>query len=189
MDILRMLEQLNEMAVEQPKTRFGLTVGLNKDEIAMQIAKIRASLPQELKQAVARVRESERIVDTAKEDAGLVLDNARKEADRLLAEARKEAERIVEQGRLHQERMVAESEVLKLAKSQGEEIRNSAERDSTTMRRGAEKYAYDVLVQLEGVVGKVVTTIEKGKQDLDRNSDRTPEPTAVVREREKVRMA
>ena len=185
MDILRMLEQLNDLAVEQPKTRFGLTIGLNKDEIAMQIAKIRASLPQELKQAVAKVRESERIVDTAKEDAGVVLENARKESERVLAEAKKEAERILEQGRLQQERMVAESEILKLAKSQGEEIRNAAERDSTLMRRGAEKYAYDVLVQLEGVVGKVVTTIEKGKQDLDR----TPEPLSIPREREKVRLS
>lgn len=188
MDILRMLEQLNDMAVEKPKTRLGLTVGLNKDEIAMQIAKIRASLPQELKQAVAKVRESERIVDSAKEDAGVVLANARKEAERLLSEAKKEADRIVEQTRLQQERMVSESEVLKLAKTQGEEIRNSAERDSTIMRRGAEKYAYDVLVQLEGVVGKVATTIEKGKQDLERVPDRTPEPVAAVREREKVRL-
>ena len=184
MDILRMLEQLNELAVERPKTRLGFTTGLNKDEIAMQIAKIRASLPQELKQAVAKVRESERIVDTAKEDAGVVVDNARKEAERLLVEAKKESERIIEQGRLQQERMVAESEILKLAKSQGEEIRNTAEKDATIMRRGAEKYAYDVLVQLEGVVGKVVTTIEKGKQDLER----TPEPLSVPREREKVRL-
>jgi hypothetical protein len=183
MDILRMLEHLNELAVERPKTRLGFTTGLNKDEIAMQIAKIRASLPQELKQAVAKVRESERIVDSAKEDANVVLENARKEAERLLTEAKKESERIVEQARLQQDRMVSDSEVLKLAKSQGEEIRNSAERDSTIMRRGAEKYAYDVLVQLEGVVGKVVTTIEKGKQDLDR----TPEPVSMPRERERER--
>jgi myosin heavy subunit len=185
MDILRMLEQLNDLAVERPRTRFGLTVGLNKDEIAMQIAKIRASLPQELKQAVARVRESERLVDSAKEDAGVVLDNARKEAERLLNEARKESESIVEQARLQQDRMVADSEVLKLAKTQGEEIRSTAERESTIMRRGAEKYAYDVLVQLEGVVGKVVTTIDKGKQDLER----VPEPLAIPREREKVRLS
>lgn len=184
MDILRMLEQLHELACEKPKGFLGLKWGLNQEEIAMQIAKIRASLPQELKQAVAKVRESERIVDTAKEDANVVLENARKEAERLLSEAKKESDRIVEQARLQQERMIAESEILKLAKSQGEEIRNSAERDSTQMRRGAEKYAYDVLVQLEGVVGKVVTTIEKGKQDLDR----APEP-ATLAPREKVRLS
>jgi hypothetical protein len=50
------------------------------------------------------------------------------------------------------------------------------------MRRGAEKYAYDVLVQLESVVGKVVTTIDKGKQDLER----APEPVPAQRERVRV---
>lgn len=182
MDILRMLEELNELAVERPRTVMGLTVGLDKDEIGMHIAKIRATLPQELKQAVAKVKESERIVDTAKEDAGAVINSARKEAERLIHEAQKEAERILEQARLHQDRLVAESEILKLAKSQGEEIRNSAERESVIMRRGAEKYAYDVLVQLESVVGKVVTTIDKGKQDLER----APEPVPAQRERVRV---
>lgn len=185
MDILRMLEHLHELACEKPKGVLGLKWGLDQEEIAMQIAKIRASLPQELKQAVAKVRESERIVDTAKEDAGVVLENARKEAERAITEARKEADRILEQARLQQERMIADSEILKLAKSQGEEIRNSAERDSTQMRRGAEKYAYDVLVQLEGVVGKVVTTIERGKQDLERPSEPTP---SLAGPREKVRL-
>ncbi len=183
MDILRMLEDLNELATVKPRSILGLTWGLDTEEIAMQIAKIRASLPQELKQAVAKVRESERIVDSAKEDAGVVLDNARKEAERVILEARKEADRLIEQGRLQQERMVAESEILKLAKSQGEEIRNASERDATQMRRGAEKYAYDILVQLEGVVGKVGTAIERGKQDLDRASE-----VPAILTRDKVRM-
>lgn len=184
MDILRMLEGLNELAVEKPRTVLGLTWGLDKEEIAMQIAKIRASLPTELKQAVARARESERIVDTAKEDAGVVIENARKEAERIILEARKESDRILEQARLQQERMVAESEVLKLAKSQGEEIRNASERDAAQMRRGAEKYALDVLLQLEGVVGKVVTAIERGKQDLDRSTE-----VPAILTRDKVRMS
>jgi len=75
---------------------------------------------------------------------------------------------MIEQARLQQERMVSESEILKLSKAQSEEIRNAADRDSVQMRRGAEKYALDVLNQLEGVVGKVITTIERGKQDLSR---------------------
>lgn len=182
MDILRLLEELNELAVERPRTIAGMTFGLDKDEIGMHIAKIRATLPQELKHAVAKVKESERMVDTAREDAGTVLNNARKEGERLISEARKEADRIVDQAKMHQDRLVSESEVLKLAKSQGEEIRNSAERESVIMRRGAEKYAYDVLVQLESVVGKVVTTIDRGKQDLER----APEPVPAQRERVRV---
>ncbi len=185
MDILRILDELHELSVDRPKTIFGgLTYGLNKDEVSMQIAKVRASLPSEMKAAVATVRESERIVDTARTDASMTLEKAQKEGARFIEEAKKEAERILEQAKLQQERMVAESEILKLSKAQSEEIRNSADRDALQMRRGAEKYAYDVLSQLEGVVGKVMTTIERGKQEVNR-----PEPGAPGAARERERAA
>ncbi|HVL38271.1 MAG TPA: hypothetical protein VM328_02660 [Fimbriimonadaceae bacterium] len=182
MDILRMLEQLGDL-VEKPRSFGPITWGLNKEEIAMQIAKVRASLPNELKAAVVTVRESDRIVETAKEDATMTLESARRESERIVEEAKKEAERILEQTRIQQERMVNESEVLKLAKAQAEEIRNAADRDAVQMRRGAEKYALDVLGQLEGVVGKVMTTIEGGRREMERPA---PEQ-AVVPARERVR--
>jgi len=182
-DILRLLDNLNEL-IEQPRAFGPITWGLNKDEITMQIAKVRASLPNELKQAVHTVRESERIVDSAREDATMTMENAKKEAERITSEAKKEAEKIVEHARVQQERMIHESEVLKLAKAQSEEIRNSADREAVQMRRGAETYAYDVLNQLEGVVTKVMNAVERGKHEIDRSDS-----TAVVqapRERARV---
>lgn len=168
MDILRLLEQLEDMTVHQ-KGFMGF-IRIDKDEIGMQISKIRASLPTELKQAVQTVRESERIVDSARVDATMTLESAQKEAERILLEARRESEKIVEAGKVQQERMVHESEILKLAKAQSEEIRNSADKDAVQMRRGAEDYAYSVLSQLEGVVGKTMQVIERGKSDLERNT-------------------
>jgi hypothetical protein len=82
---------------------------------------------------------------------------------------------------LQQQQMVSESEILKLSKAQSEEIRNSADREAVSMRRGAEKYALDVLTQLEGVVGKVATTIERGKREMDRSD--IPAPQALIREK------
>lgn len=166
MDLLRLLEELERKMLEEPHRLGPLWWGVDVDDIKMQIQKIRASLPNEVKAAVATVRESERIVEGAREDATLTLESARKEGERILTDSRREAERIVEQAKLQQERMVAESEILKLSKAQSEEIRSSADRDALQMRRGAEKYAYDVLVQLEGVVGKVITTIDRGKQEI-----------------------
>jgi cell division septum initiation protein DivIVA len=165
MDILRLLDDLGKLIENTPQLG-PITWRLDRDEITMQIAKVRASLPQELKSAVNTVRESERIIDTAREDATMTLDSARKESERLLVETKKEADRMLEQARLQQERMVHESEILKLSKAQSEEIRNAADRDAVQMRRGAEKYAFDVLSQLEGVVGKVMTTIERGKSEM-----------------------
>jgi cell division septum initiation protein DivIVA len=186
MDILRLLEDLKKL-IEEPRSWGPVTWGLDKDEISMQIAKIRASLPQELKAAVSTVRESERIIDTAREDASMTLETARKEAERIVTDAKADADRILEQARLQQERMVADSEILKLSKAQSEEIRSAADRDSVQMRRGAEKYAYDVLSQLEGVVGKVMTTIERGKSEMGRtegNANNTPE--RIAREKSRV---
>lgn len=182
MDILRLLDQLHELTVDNVGGFGPIVWGYNKDEISMQIAKVRASLPNEVKAAAATVRETDRIVETAKEDATMTLDNARKESDRIVAEARQEAERLLEQARLQQQQMVGESEILKLSKAQSEEIRNSADRDAVSMRRGAEKYAVDVLTQLEGVVGKVATTIERGKREMER-----PESAPVAMVREKAR--
>jgi cell division septum initiation protein DivIVA len=167
-DILRLLDDLKTMSVDEPRGFLGLTWGLDRDRITMHIAKIRASLPQELKQAAQTVRESERIVDSAREDATLTLENARKEAERILQEARREAEQIIEHAKSQQAVMVTESEILKLAKAQSEEVRASADRDALQMRRGAEAYARDVLHQLEGVVGRVMQAIDRGKSELDR---------------------
>lgn len=188
MDILRLLENLNELAVEKPKSFGPLVWGLNRDEISMQIAKIRASLPNEVKQAVQTVRESERIVDSAREDAQMTMEAANKECERILGEARREAEKIVEHARIQQERMIHESEVLKLAKAQSEELRNTADREAVQMRRGAETYAYDVLTQLEGVVSKVMNAVERGKNEIDRTGEHNSHAVVQPRDRERARV-
>jgi cell division septum initiation protein DivIVA len=180
MDVLRILDDLNSL-IENTKHFGPISWGLNRDEISMQLSKIKASLPNEVKAAAATVRDAEQILNRAKEDAAKTMENAQKEADRIQVEARREAERIIDQARIQQERMIDESEILKLSKAQSEEVRNAAEREATQMRRGAEQYAHDVLGQLEGVVGKVMTTIERGKTDL-RSTPELPQ-TAVVREK------
>jgi cell division septum initiation protein DivIVA len=182
MDILRQLDKIKELTVDRPRRLGPFYWNYDSEEAAIQIAKTRASLPSEVKAAVQTVRESERIVDTARVDATAAIDSAQRESDRVLAEARKEAELIIEQAKLQQERLVSESEILKLAKAQSEEIRNSAEKDSREIRRGAEKYAYDMLAQLEGVMSKVMSVVSKGKEEMDR----TPE-AAIIQVRERVK--
>ncbi len=193
MDILRQLEDLKNM-IDAPKEILGFVWGLDRDEIGMQISKIRASLPQELKNAASTMRESDRILEEARADATGILESARKEAERIVAESRIEAERVLSEARLHQERvlgesrlqqerMVSDSEILKLSKAQSEEIRAAADRDALSMRRGAEKYTYDVLTQMEGVLGKAMTAIERGKSEIAPDKGG---PAPVVREKARV---
>ncbi len=182
MDILRQLADLEKM-IEDPPSFGPITWGLNREDIVMQISTIRASLPQELKNAASTMRESDRILEEARADATGILDTARKEAERIQAEARAESERFIEQGRLQQERMVSDSEILKLSKAQSDEIRAAADRDALSMRRGAEKYTYDVLTQMEGVLGKAMTAIERGKSEIAPDNK---SPAPVVREKARV---
>ena len=179
MDVLRLLSDLEEM-IETPRSVMGY-IRLNRDDVGMQIAKVRASLPQEVKAAATTVRESERILEQATESAATVVQNSQREAEVILATAREEAKRILDQARLLQEQMIADHEILKLSKAQSEVIRNQADEDATILRRGAESYAYDVLTQLEGVVGKAMTTISKGKQDLSKTEHPAPQPRERAR--------
>src|SRR5579862_1718846 len=121
MDVLRILDDLNTLIAEKPKHLGPITWGLDRDEITMQITKIRASLPNEVKAAAATVRDADQIMNRAREDAEKTADTAGKDAERIVAEARKEAERLIEQARIEQERMIDESEILKLSKAQSEE--------------------------------------------------------------------
>lgn len=183
LDIIRMLEDLNAVAVEKVKSVGPISWGLNRDEVSMKITMIMSSLPKELKDAVQTVRDSEKILSLARQDADATVENGRRESERVVTESRKEAEKVIEHAKLQQDRMVSESEVLKLARAQAEEIRNSAERDAVQMRRDAEGYAYNVLRQLESVVGKVMTAVERGKAEMDKSDA----PALSGSTREKVR--
>src|SRR5512142_1941760 len=99
MDILTVLDDLQKLAVEQPRTLLipGLTWGLHQEEIEMQIVKIRSMLPDEVKAAAVTVRESDRILEAAREDAKTTTANANRDAERIIHEARMEAERIIDQ--------------------------------------------------------------------------------------------
>jgi cell division septum initiation protein DivIVA len=181
-----MLEDLEELAVERPRSLGPICFGLNRDEIQMTISKVRASLPGEVKQAQTLTREAERHIEMARDEASKTIESAQREAERLIDEARKEADRLVNEAKLGQERLLAENEILKLAKAQADEIRSTADRDAGAMRRGAEDYAYNVLDQLGNVVTKAMTTIDRGRAEIKPNV--IEHGVVPAREREKAKI-
>ena len=166
-DVLRLLDNLNGLA-EKPRSFLGLTVGFNKQEFQIQIDRIKGSLPRDMKEASNILRETERVRDTADDEANRVLDQAKREAAQTIEESGQAAVRIVDQARLQQEQMVADSEVMKLAKAQAEEIRRTAEGEAAHLRREADRFAYETLDNLEAVVGKLMSNVERGRAELDR---------------------
>lgn len=187
MDSVRLLEELID-TIDDVRSFGPVAWGFDSEEFRMQLEKIKANLPQEIKVANSTARESERIIEQAREDGARALEGARVEAERIVSEARrdgaqtvdqarKEADLLLENARLEQSRMLGESEVLRLARAQADELKARSERDALDTRRGSEKYAYDVLSQLEGVVGKLQVTIERGKNDLQPEGPRAVAPS------------
>jgi cell division septum initiation protein DivIVA len=167
MEIVQDLELLKEH-IEDAKQFLGVTFGLNKAECLTLIHKVHKTLPEQVKEAVAITRDSERIVAGAREDAGKTVERAQGEAERIKEEARQQAEQIIEIAKKEREQMLQENEIYKLAKVQGEKMRSDAEADAAKVKRGAEDYALHVLFQLENVVGKVAGTIERGRSELQK---------------------
>ena len=182
-DVLRLLDNLSNLA-EKPRSFIGLTLGYNRQEFQIQIDRIKGSLPRDVKDASNLLRETERVMEAADDEANRIIDQGRREAAKSIEEASQEAARILEHARITQIQMVSEAEVLKLAKAQAEELRRSAENDAAQLRREADRFAYDTLDNLEAVVSKVMSTVERGRAELDRPKAQQSPVVKAMTERE-----
>jgi cell division septum initiation protein DivIVA len=108
------------------------------------IDEIRASFPDELKQARWIV----------------------KERQEMLEEAEKEANRHLEDARDRAEAMASEQEVVKRANEQAASILDSARQQEREIRLGAEDYADEMLANLEVNLGKLLTAVQRGRDRL-----------------------
>ena len=167
MEIVQDLEQLKEI-LEDTKQFLGVSFGLNKAECLTLIQRINKMLPEQVKEAVAITRDSERIVSGAREDADKTMERAEVEAEKVRDEARRQAEQIIELAKKEREQMIQDSEIFKLAKVRADKALSDSEADAAKVKRGAEDYALHVLFQLENVVGKVANTIERGRSELQK---------------------
>jgi cell division septum initiation protein DivIVA len=105
---------------------------------------MRATIPEEIKQARWIV----------------------KERQEMLAEAKREAERIVKEGRERQERLIADEEIVKAAERAAEDIIEDARAHEREIRLGAEDYADEILDTLETNLSKFIAAVQRGRERL-----------------------
>jgi cell division septum initiation protein DivIVA len=105
---------------------------------------MRATIPEEIKQARWIV----------------------KERQEMLAEAKREAERIVKEGRERQERLIADEEIVKAAERAAEDIIEDARANEREIRLGAEDYADEILDTLETNLSKFIAAVQRGRERL-----------------------
>ena len=119
------------------------------------IDQLRASVPEE-------VRQAKRITD----EVGRITERAHEEADAVLARAQEQAAQMLE-----------ERELVKMAQQRARELLDAAGDEPAEVRRGADEYAAGVLIRLEGECIKALTSIKRGIDMLDERH-RLPEPTS-----------
>ena len=119
-------------------------VKVDKEETYAILDQMRATIPEEIKQArwIAKEREE------------------------MLAEAKRECERILEAAREERARLVDEEEIAKQAERRAERILEEARAKERQIRLAAEDYADGILGSLEGNLERFSGAIQRGRERL-----------------------
>jgi hypothetical protein len=143
MDVLVLIDKLDDTIHNAKPVPLTDQVRVDKEEIYDILDQMRATIPEEIKQARWIV----------------------KERQEMLAEAKREAERIIREAREEQIRLIGEEEIVKQAERQADEIEDARARERE-IRLGAEDYADDILNTLEVNLTKFIAAVQRGRDRL-----------------------
>src|SRR5437764_610119 len=142
MDVLVLIDKLDDLVHNARPVPLTDQVRVDREEIYDLLDQMRATIPEEIKQARWIV----------------------KERQEMLAEAKREAERIIREAREEQVRLISEQEVVRQAEHQAEEIIEEARAREREIRLGAEDYADDILNTLEVNLSKFIAAVQRGRE-------------------------
>jgi cell division septum initiation protein DivIVA len=151
MDVLVLIDKLDDVVHNARPVPLTDQVRVDREEIYDLLDQMRATIPEEIKQARWIV----------------------KERQEMLAEA----ERIVREAREQQARLISDEEVTKQAERAADEIVEDARTREREIRLGAEDYADEILNTLEVNLQKFLAAVQRGR---DRLAGRDDEPAAEL---------
>jgi len=144
MDVLVLIDTLDDLVHNAKPIPLTDQVRVDKEGIYDILDQIRATIPEEIKQARWIV----------------------KERQEMLTEAKREAERIVKEARERQARLISEEEVTKHAERSAEDIIEDVRGREREILLGAEDYAEEILSTLEVNLSKFNTAVGRGRDRL-----------------------
>ncbi|MFQ6102313.1 MAG: hypothetical protein ACE5OS_13930 [Anaerolineae bacterium] len=150
MDILHLIDRVEEAIKGSKQVPFSGLRLVDERRIWSLLDQMRISIPDEVRRAERIMREKERTLAQAHEEAGRIVALARSEAAQL----------------------TAEHVVVKAAEERAAAIRERAEREVESIRTGADDYAFDVLCQLEQELKRALTVIENGIRTIQAERER-----------------
>src|SRR3954465_8031079 len=151
MDALVLIDKLDDLVHNAKAVPLTDQVRIDREEIYDILDQMRATIPEEIKQARWIVKERQEMLAEAK-----------RECDRILGEAREQAAREASQ-----------TESGRLAERQGEEIIDESRRTARETRLEMEDWADSILSTLEVNLEKFLTAVKRGRERLHERSQET----------------
>ncbi len=156
MDVLVLIDKLDDLVHSAKSVPMTDQVRIEREEIYDLLDQMRASIPEEIKQARWIVKERQEMLAEAK-----------RECDRLLGEAREQAVREASQ-----------TEIVRLAEGQAHEIVSEARRQSREERRQTDEWMDDHWSTLEGNLDRFLAAVRRGRERLHERSQESAAPPA-----------
>lgn len=151
MDVMKLLDEMEEILDSGSRIPLLGKVLIDADALLEYMDRVRASIPEEIKQA--------KFVNMEKE--------------KVMQEAQRRAERVIEEAENQARKLISEDQIMRQVQLEAEELLQQSRKNSAEMKQGARVYANDILHQLEINLEKALYTIKKGREELQGQQQRT----------------
>ncbi len=105
-------------------------------------------------------------------EANTAVDLARQAAEReareVLTSAREHSRQIIDDARAQAVHLVSGHQIAQQAQAQAQDTQLRAEHEAQAVRRGADDYARDVLMNLENVLSRATLQVQRGREMLEK---------------------
>ncbi len=155
MSVYRVLDKLEAYVHEGTWLPAGYRI-LSEERLLELLEKIRASLPEEVGRAKVIAQGHERMMRAAAEKAQAIVDEAASKHEEL----------------------VDENEIVQRARTTADVVLREAEERARAIREGADRYAGDVLAEMEARLGGALGAVRKGREMLARPRQASDQPLA-----------
>jgi hypothetical protein len=155
MSVYRVLDKLEAYVHEGTWLPAGYRI-LSEERLLELLEKIRASLPEEVGRAKVIAKDHERVLRAAHE----------------------KAQAIVEQAASKHEELIDENEIVQRARTTADVVLRESEERARQIREGADRYAAEVLAEMESRLSGAVGAVRKGREMLDRQRQAAEQPLA-----------
>jgi cell division septum initiation protein DivIVA len=172
--IYKLLDKLEMMVLKGIPIPFTPFVVVNHEKIIDVLDKVRACIPNEIQEAHGIIKRSEDIQMEAQRRAENILVEAKEKAERILSESELLKAVHAEADRVRGE-VIAEAEAIrKRSMEEAEAIRAKSVAEATAIRDGSDRYAEQLLSNLEKNLSEMHTIVRNAQDHLSRTKVEPP---------------